>query len=911
MKLFTKVKRATGKKLFVLFALFLSLSVGGVVGVNAMSSSSVVNAATNCSDVSPNSIISGGASSRSKLISDVNNSSELQKIYANSNFNLQKGDYSNFVKNAKSGFAYRSYKGHSNVIVVDGQIVGTSAGSIGRKFDCQEGSGGSSVVRTFNIDTGKNNNKYYGSLNQYSMGSNSLPVDVLFDGHGQAQFAVMTGDCGNPMYFHKNNAPECNHLTVNQTGADQNHYELTTSIDKNNSTETINKVVYSFSDGSPDITSRSASTNYKVDFTAKKNVTVTSTVYINLPGGGTAIAKSNDCSKQIKFVLPKANTQCGVLTATAGKLDNQGNTLYTLTADKTVADNATIKSYTFTFGDGKPNMVVKTSANHASTTHAYATGDYTAKVLVTFVTNTGKTVTDGNDGKCATPVKAGGLVCNDLTLTKGSVDKTTGNTVYTLSAKATPTNASISNFVFSFGDNKTQTVSAGNATSAKTVSADAHTYAPGTYQVSVVVNGKDTHGNAFTNVTSTDCAKTITVQPPAGKLVCGNLTVAYGTANAQGNTPVTLTATANATNVTITKYVFTFGDGSADKPVVPDVSTPKTASTTHTYAPKATDYTASVTVFGTDNATGKVVQNTNQYCQQPVHVQIPECKPGVPVGSPECSTFACVSLDLVPGTPAADGTIVYTLNATATATGDNKITNYVFSFGDGTADFSLPSTVTNASTTHTYAPSTTVRTAKVTVFGTGNNTVISDTNANCAKPVTPTPVKNPNITITKTVGDEHVKQKTVQVGQNFPYQLIVKNTGDQDLTNVLVTDTAPAGVSLLSADLGTVNSETTWSYTIPSLAKGDSVTINIVAVVKSYVAGNLVNTACVNAPDVNPTQPSQPDSCDTATVNTPQVLPATLPNTGAGSVIGIFGASAIIATVAHRLFLSRRLSRNQ
>jgi len=41
----------------------------------------------------------------------------------------------------------------------------------------------------------------------------------------------------------------------------------------------------------------------------------------------------------------------------------------------------------------------------------------------------------------------------------------------------------------------------------------------------------------------------------------------------------------------------------------------------------------------------------------------------------------------------------------------------------------------------------------------------------------------------------------------------------------------------------------------------------------------------------------------------PTTPPTTLVNTGAGDVIGLFGAVAVLGAFAHRLFLSRRLSR--
>lgn len=130
------------------------------------------------------------------------------------------------------------------------------------------------------------------------------------------------------------------------------------------------------------------------------------------------------------------------------------------------------------------------------------------------------------------------------------------------------------------------------------------------------------------------------------------------------------------------------------------------------------------------------------------------------------------------------------------------------------------------------------------------------------KPEKPKPEKPepyPGISIEKTVNDtEHI---ITDINQPFTYEIIVKNTGDVDLKNVGVTDVAPTGVTLKSADRGSISSNT-WNYTIPSLKIDESMTFTITAVVKEYIEGILENTACVDAPEV----PGEPDDCDDATV---------------------------------------------
>ena len=124
-------------------------------------------------------------------------------------------------------------------------------------------------------------------------------------------------------------------------------------------------------------------------------------------------------------------------------------------------------------------------------------------------------------------------------------------------------------------------------------------------------------------------------------------------------------------------------------------------------------------------------------------------------------------------------------------------------------------------------------------------------------------VNNPAVSITKKV--DGVKAKEVELNQEFTYQLVVKNEGNVALKNAVVTDPAPAGVQMISADKGTVTNNV-FSYTIPNLAVGASETIAIRAKVIAYNPSRIVNTACV---DIKET-PKEDDACDTAETTTKQ-----------------------------------------
>jgi fimbrial isopeptide formation D2 family protein len=135
-----------------------------------------------------------------------------------------------------------------------------------------------------------------------------------------------------------------------------------------------------------------------------------------------------------------------------------------------------------------------------------------------------------------------------------------------------------------------------------------------------------------------------------------------------------------------------------------------------------------------------------------------------------------------------------------------------------------------------------------------------------AKPPTPTP-DQPGVAIEKYVGTDQ-KYQRVGVNVEYTYQIRVMNTGDVALKNVNVTDTPDQGITLLSVSpvVGTI-SDNTWAYTIPTLGVGQTLTYTLTAKVPVYLAGKLVNTVCVDAPEV----PGNPDDCDNAEVDVPPV----------------------------------------
>lgn len=218
----------------------------------------------------------------------------------------------------------------------------------------------------------------------------------------------------------------------------------------------------------------------------------------------------------------------------------------------------------------------------------------------------------------------------------------------------------------------------------------------------------------------------------------------------------------------------------------------------------------------------------------------------------------------------------------------------------------------NAEYTQTKVGKYTVE-AHVTVTVNGKDVTVTADKCKASFEVAPVPVTpKPGVKIEKTVNG--VKDTVVNVDEPFIYTLVVTNTGNVDLKNVKVTDNAPEGVTFQSADKGTVTDKT-WTHTIDELKTGKSETFKITAIVKEYIEGKLKNTACVNAPEVNPSNPDVNDDCDDATVSVPKPVtppvkptprptpttPTELPQTGAAdTILNALGLGALVtATIAY------------
>jgi uncharacterized repeat protein (TIGR01451 family) len=97
-----------------------------------------------------------------------------------------------------------------------------------------------------------------------------------------------------------------------------------------------------------------------------------------------------------------------------------------------------------------------------------------------------------------------------------------------------------------------------------------------------------------------------------------------------------------------------------------------------------------------------------------------------------------------------------------------------------------------------------------------------------------------SLTITKTASPPG---GGVEPGQSLNYTLVARNIGGAEASNVLISDTLPAGVGLVSIinSSGTVSSTTPINVFATTLATGDALTVTIEVTVTSQVSGTLLN----------------------------------------------------------------------
>lgn len=204
----------------------------------------------------------------------------------------------------------------------------------------------------------------------------------------------------------------------------------------------------------------------------------------------------------------------------------------------------------------------------------------------------------------------------------------------------------------------------------------------------------------------------------------------------------------------------------------------------------------------------------------------------------------------------------FRFNARATVNDGAKVRGYTFQvIKNGSVIDSKRVNSSKLSATYTYTQSKAGSYRAKVIVHTSEGNKSGD---NCVKRFTvKNAPKNPGIEITKLV--EGVKYTRVNVNVEYDYQIAVTNTGNKTLKNAKVTDTPEDGVTLVSAEHGTITNNV-WTYTIPTLKQDETREFTLTAKVPEYLAGRINNIVCVDTPDI----PGNPDDCDDAEVDVPK-----------------------------------------
>ncbi len=166
----------------------------------------------------------------------------------------------------------------------------------------------------------------------------------------------------------------------------------------------------------------------------------------------------------------------------------------------------------------------------------------------------------------------------------------------------------------------------------------------------------------------------------------------------------------------------------------------------------------------------------------------------------------------------------------------------------GTGTWSVGSLASGASATLTLTMTNTLATPIVQTFTKTASTEMDLVTGNDAASVVLNPAA-PQVDLALT---KITMQEPAASGQNFSYVIEVTNLSAGTATNVIVTDTLPAGVTLVSAasSQGSCTGTTTVTCNLGTLLGGGSATINLV--VTKTVGGTVTNTAMVTGTESDP-----------------------------------------------------------
>jgi hypothetical protein len=386
-----RISRMSVKQLAVagVFTLALAGSIGlGLATRQSLSAATIRdNDVVNSIDGCTNNGGIGAADAR-ELIADIRDSNahncqggghtDLATIYADPvSGSLTADKYDRFISEAKDGILWRDGR-----VTVNGETVMENVWTLGRTTMGRP----ASVRQPIQIG-GKT---YYHSIPDVSFAASrqSLPVMVMFDAQGTAEVVIMNA-CGNVVGGGKKITSSVTCNTLNKVQKDKenkpNEWTFTTNAAFTGNAK-LSKVVYSFSDGTPDVVTHSLTEEVTHDF--KKSGDVTVTVYASVPGGHEirSVAVAN-CKFHVEHKSPKA--VCTALVP--GALDSQ-NQKFRFTVKVSVDKNVTVKNADFTV-DGKNTTTVTVKDSDGNIYKEYTFTDdqkHTVSAFVRFTTVEGE-----------------------------------------------------------------------------------------------------------------------------------------------------------------------------------------------------------------------------------------------------------------------------------------------------------------------------------------------------------------------------------------------------------------------------------------------------------------------------------------------------------------------------------------
>ncbi|HLX71756.1 MAG TPA: SdrD B-like domain-containing protein, partial [Verrucomicrobiae bacterium] len=257
-------------------------------------------------------------------------------------------------------------------------------------------------------------------------------------------------------------------------------------------------------------------------------------------------------------------------------------------------------------------------------------------------------------------------------------------------------------------------------------------------------------------------------------------------------------------------------------------------------------------------------------------------------------------------TPVADLAVGKSATASVLATSNLTYTISVTNFGPSSASSVVVTDALPAGVTFVSASGNGVNNSGVVNWSLGtlangavsNVTVTvtaptSGTLSNTASVTSPTSDPNstnnvtPSVTTTVTpvadIGLGKTGPASVLATSNLTYTISVTNFGPSAASNVVVTDTLPAGVTFVSASGNGVNNSGTMNWSLGTLANG--AVSNLTVTVTAPTSGTLNNTASVSSPTSDP---------NTTNNVTPPVSTTVIPVADLG--LGKSAAASVLAT---------------